>query len=109
MVAGIQLPRERIKCPSCGEYKITEHLEDQESGHCDKCGTTWHNWAIRKNPKKSKTKNKDKICVQCDRECQAQTIDGNYNVCIQPDCPNFGLVQVSYKAIKDFENDQKTN
>lgn len=43
MVAGIQPPKEKIKCLHCGKYKIAEYLESQESGHCDKCGTVWHN------------------------------------------------------------------
>jgi len=41
MVAGIEPSRKRIKCPSCKKYKTAEHLEDDNSGYCDKCGVVW--------------------------------------------------------------------
>lgn len=41
MVAGLEPPREKIKCPNCGNYKIAKHLEDENNGTCEKCGTVW--------------------------------------------------------------------
>ena len=48
------------------------------------------------------------LCVQCNREIQAQTEDGKYNVCVRPDCPNYGLVQVGADKLKEFYDIPKT-
>ena len=42
------------------------------------------------------------LCVQCNREIQTQ--DGNYNVCIFPDCPNYGLLQLDNNHLNKLIN-----
>ena len=46
-------------------------------------------------------------CVQCHKEIQGQTKDDYYNVCVRPECPNYGLVQVGNKSLKEFNKIKK--
>jgi len=38
-------------------------------------------------------------CLQCNAEIETNTEDGLYNVCVHPECPNYGLLQVSEDEI----------
>lgn len=47
-------------------------------------------------------------CVHCGLPCEAQTEEEkHYNICIRPDCPNFGLLQIDLDQIKKFNKDNK--
>jgi len=49
---------------------------------------------------------KKDLCIQCHKPIQAQTTDG-FNVCSRAGCPNYGLLQLSEKALIKFENEYK--
>lgn len=42
------------------------------------------------------------LCVQCSRPTWAMTEDGRYAVCCHPDCPNYGLAQISQHKLTEF-------
>lgn len=45
-------------------------------------------------------------CVQCGLTCQAQTEgERTYNVCVRPECANYGLLQVDIDQIKKFTDE----
>ena len=46
---------------------------------------------------------KKDLCIQCHKEINKCTVEGNFNVCIEPDCPNYGLLQVPENKIKELE------
>lgn len=59
-----------------------------------------------KTTKADKSPTKDKItghhCVQCGKKVRAITGLGHFPICLQPDCPNYGLVQVGKERIREF-------
>lgn len=47
-------------------------------------------------------------CVQCGKKVRAVTEVGHFPVCLQPECPNYGLVQVGVERAKEFLRSIKT-
>ena len=50
---------------------------------------------------------KKDYCVQCEKEIEGQTADNNYNVCMRPDCPNYGLLQMGNTSLANFVKKKK--
>lgn len=42
-------------------------------------------------------------CVQCGKETMFITIQYVLGVCVEPDCPNYGLLQVSNECLDSLE------
>ena len=47
-------------------------------------------------------------CVQCHKKIRGVTELGWFPVCIQPDCPNYGIMQVGKRHVKEFIKSLKT-
>ena len=45
----------------------------------------------------------DRTCVHCSSECGITDMGEAYvNVCVNPECPNYGLLQVSGTKIQQY-------
>lgn len=41
-------------------------------------------------------------CHQCGKHTQGLTKDENYAVCVRPECPNYGLLQIGEEQMDKF-------